>query len=431
MANIILVGAQWGDEGKGKVVDLLAEKADVVVRFQGGNNAGHTLVVNGDKIILHLIPSGILHKGKICIIGNGVVINPDVLIQEISYLKEKGFLNDGKPPRLFISDRAHLIMPFHQTLDLAREKIRGKGKIGTTGRGIGPSYEQKMSRKGIRVCDFMNPEIFSKQLQETLRERDALLRDVYDEHSPHTDELLEKAIKQREILKPYVRDTVLFLDELMNQGKNILFEGAQGASLDIDHGTYPFVTSSNTIAGGACTGAGVGPTKIDQVIGVTKAYTTRVGSGPFPTELNGKIGIQLAEKGAEFGSTTGRQRRCGWLDLVVLKHALRINGLTGLIITKIDVLDELETIKVCTGYQFQGKEINFLPPLVEDLAKVEPVYQEFPGWQQKTEGLKNFEKLPEKAQTYLQFIQKSLGIPILMVSNGPSRKESIILKELF
>ena len=432
MPNVVLVGAQWGDEGKGKVVDLFSQHADVVVRFQGGNNAGHTLVVDGEKVVLHLVPSGILNQGKVCMIGNGVVIDPSVLIDELKQLSEKGFLKESEyGSRLMISDRAHVILPFSKMLDHAREEKRGKSKIGTTCRGIGPTYEQKMSRNGIRMCEFIDDRLFEQRLTEAYRERVDVLKNIYGQNPPSIESMIEESKEQRAVLKALVKDTTLELSKLMKEGKKILLEGAQGTCLDIDHGTYPFVTSSNTTAGSACTGTGIGPTAIDGVVGVTKAYSTRVGAGPFPTELDDDNGKEMAERGAEFGATTGRARRCGWLDLVVLKHAVRVNGLTGLVVTKIDVLDQFETINVCKAYEVEGKKIHALPPTNEGLSEAKPIYESVAGWQAETGQTKDFGALPEKAKNFLKMIEEETGVPVIMVSTGPDRNQSLIIKNPF
>lgn len=432
MPNVVFVGAQWGDEGKGKVVDLFTESADCVVRFQGGNNAGHTLVVDGEKVVLHLVPSGILHANKACIIGNGVVIDPAILISEISQLVAKGKIPAANADqRFWISDRAHVILPLSRRLDALREEKQGAEKIGTTGRGIGPTYEQKMGRTGIRMCDLMREDVFEKRLGAALEERSAMVEKIYGEKPPAKQDVLLEAKAWRQTLLPYVCDTGVKLYDWVKAGKNILYEGAQGTSLDIDHGTYPFVTSSNTVAGGACTGGGIGPKYIDAVVGVSKAYSTRVGRGPFPTELNDAAGDCMVERGQEFGSTTGRKRRCGWLDLVVLKHALRVNGLTHLVLTKIDVLDPFETLKVCVRYELNGKTIDTIPPLVEDLGEVRAIYEELPGWKKDTHDIQRFEDLPQPTKNYFKFIEKELGIPIILISVGPDRKQSLLLQNPF
>jgi len=425
-STVAVLGAQWGDEGKGKIVDLLTEHADVVVRFQGGNNAGHTLIVAGEKTILHLLPSGILHRGKTCLIGNGVVIDPEVLVSEIEKIKKRGFLK--KDAQLLISDRAHVIMPYHRSIDQLREAAKGDGKIGTTGRGIGPAYEDKVARRGIRMGDLIDPDLLRARLEEVLPLHNAYLTKILGGIAFSLDQIYSRYLELGKILERHVCDGSLFLDEQLSRGKKILFEGAQGTSLDIDHGTYPFVTSSNTVGAAACTGAGVGPGAISQVWGVTKAYTTRVGSGPFPTELEDEIGQLLRDKGGEYGSTTGRSRRCGWLDLVVLHHAARVNGLTALAITKLDVLSGFKKIKVCTAYKLRGKSIQHLPSKVEDLRDVKPVYQEFPGWDEDISSIRSFAKLPKNAKRYLEAIEKRLELPLVLVSVGPSREQNALLR---
>jgi len=426
MANIVIVGAQWGDEGKGKLVDLLTERADFVVRFQGGNNAGHTLVVRGEKTVLHLIPSGVLHQGKICVIGNGVVIDPVVLLAEIDPLKARGFLQDDSLLR--ISERAHLILPYHKALDGLREDTRKGAKIGTTRRGIGPTYEHKASRMGIRMADFIDESIFPDLLAANLEVANARLEALGGERlelQPILDEYTACARR----LAPYVTDTAKLLHDAAAQRRRILFEGAQGALLDIDHGTYPFVTSSNAVAGGACTGAGVGPTFIDAVLGISKAYTTRVGSGPFPTELLGEVGEQLRSKGGEFGATTGRPRRCGWLDMVALKHAVRVSGLTSIAITKLDVLAGVDTVKICTGYRLAGEVLDTVPARLGGLEEVRPVYESLPGWTGDLTGMRRWEDLPAEARAYVRRVEQLAGVPVSLISVGPGRKETIQLRD--
>lgn len=429
MSTVVVLGAQWGDEGKGKIVDLLTEHADMVVRFQGGNNAGHTLIVKGEKTVLHLLPSGILHRGKICLIGNGVVIDPEVLVSEMSKIKQKGLLKNEK--QLLISDRAHVIMPYHRLMDQLREVAKGEGKIGTTGRGIGPAYEDKVARRGIRVGDLINPPVFKKLLEEILPLHNAYITKVLGGVAFSFDQIYSQYSQLAKILEKHVCDSSLLLEEKLSKNKKVLFEGAQGTSLDVDHGTYPYVTSSNTVGAAACIGSGVGPGSITHVWGVTKAYTTRVGSGPFPTELEDETGELLRSKGGEFGSTTGRPRRCGWLDLVVLYHASRVNGLTSLAITKLDVLSGMKKIKVCTAYKLRGKLIRHVPSRVEDIAEVKPVYQEFAGWEEDITGVRSFAKLPKNAKKYLQAIEKLLQLPLVLVSVGPSREQNALLKNPF
>lgn len=429
MSRVILVGTQWGDEGKGKVVDLLTENLDMVVRFQGGNNAGHTIIVDGEKTVLHLIPSGILHSDVTCVIGNGVVLDPQILLEEISSLKSRGLFQ--KDDQLVISDKAHLIMPYHKKIDLLREERKGKNKIGTTGRGIGPAYEDKMARKGFRVCDLEYPEEFKARLSDLLGRRNERLLKMFSCKPFDIEEIYHDCMKQYEQIKKYVKNTSLLVHEAAKAGKNILFEGAQGTSLDVDHGTYPFVTSSNTVAGGALAGVGIGPTLIDQVLGVSKAYTTRVGSGPFPTELEDDDGKRLQEQGGEFGATTGRTRRCGWLDLVVLKHALRVNGLTSLALTKLDVLSGFKTIKIATAYDYKGQTLTELPSDLNRLSECQPIYEDCEGWEDTLGSIKDYNKLPENVKKYIKRIEDYLKIPVTLISLGPQRGEEIILKHPF
>ncbi|MDU4598089.1 MAG: adenylosuccinate synthase, partial [Clostridium sporogenes] len=378
MSAFIVLGAQWGDEGKGKMTDYLAENADVVVRFQGGNNAGHTVVVGEKEYKLHLIPSGILYNDKLNVIGNGVVLDPKALFEEISYLESLGV--DITPDRLIISDRAHVIMPYHRVLDGIKERARGNKDIGTTGKGIGPSYTDKMERSGIRVCDLIHKEVFEENLKETLEIKNKIITEVFGEKALDYNEIYNEYLGYAEKLRPFVKDISVIVNKKIKEGREVLFEGAQGTLLDIDYGTYPYVTSSSTIAGGVCIGAGVGPTAITNAVGIAKAYTTRVGKGPFPTELLDKTGDWIREKGHEFGVTTGRARRCGWLDLVILKTSARVSGLTSFAVTKIDTLAGLDTLKVCTGYRLNGEIIDYVPASLEDLAKCEPIYEEFEGW---------------------------------------------------
>ncbi|HKY63311.1 MAG TPA: adenylosuccinate synthase [bacterium] len=429
MANVVIVGTQWGDEGKGKIVDFFTAHADAVVRFQGGNNAGHTLVVDGQKTILHLIPSGVLHPKKICVIGNGVVVDPKVLLHEIATLKKAGYLK--KNENLRISHLAHLIMPYHQAVDLLREKAKGDAKIGTTGRGIGPCYEDKVARRGIRMAEFVEPDLFEARLKGLLPERNAYIQAVLGGEPVSLEALLREYLPLAKAVKPYIADVGELLQAWIAKDKKLLFEGAQGTSLDVDHGTYPYVTSSNTVAGYASCGSGLGPTQIDQVVGIAKAYTTRVGSGPFPTELNDATGEYLRQQGGEFGSTTGRPRRCGWLDLVVIRHAMRANGLTSLVMTKLDVLSGLKKIKVCTGYRLGGKLLKTIPATVEALDRVKPVYQEFPGWPEDLTQVTRWKQMPKAAKSYVEKVEKMLDLPIVSVSVGPSRQQHIVLKNPF
>ena len=420
-----MIGAQWGDEGKGKITDLLSRSADVVVRSQGGVNAGHTVVVAEQTFKLHLIPSGILYPNTECIIGSGTVIDPQVLIEEIEQLKALNVTVDN----LYISQTAHITMPYHRKIDRASEESRGDYKIGTTGRGIGPTYADKSERTGIRVLDLMNPEHLRKQLGWTIEYKNVILEKLYNLPPLDPEKVIEEYLKYAEFLKPFVVDSSLKIYNAVKEKKNILFEGAQGTLLDLDHGTYPFVTSSNPIAGGACVGAGVGPTTIDRVIGVAKAYTTRVGEGPFPTELNDGVGQLLGDLGAEFGTTTGRRRRCGWFDAVIGRYAVRINGLDCLAITKLDVLDELEEIKVCVAYEIDGKICNHFPTNASQFANCKPVYKTLPGWQQSTTGCRSLSDLPKKALNYLKYMAELMKVPIAIVSVGPGRDQTIIVED--
>ena len=428
MANVVVVGAQWGDEGKGKVVDIYTEYADEIVRYQGGNNAGHTLVVGDEKVVLHLIPSGVLHAGKRCVIGNGVVLDPEVFIMEVKRLQAAGRLQDDSS--LLLSESLHIIMPYHKAIDIAREANSGDKKIGTTGRGIGPCYEDKIGRRGIRLMDLLDPVIFSRKLRENLDEKNAILERLGVE--PLEYNAIYRAYQDHaEILKKYMADTALALDKSLKAGKKLLFEGAQGTLLDVDHGTYPFVTSSSTCAGGAATGTGVSPRAINEVIGISKAYVTRVGSGPFPTELLDETGEKLRQVGGEFGATTGRPRRCGWFDAMVIRYSVRVNGLTGIALTKLDVLSDFETIKVCTGYRYEGVMLETLPAKLEVFENCEPVYEELPGWQSDICDVRSFDQLPANAQAYVKRLEELAGCPIVMVSVGPRRDQTMQLKNPF
>lgn len=430
MSSVVVVGAQWGDEGKGKIVDMLTRYADCVVRFQGGNNAGHTLVVDGKKFIFHIIPSGILYEGKKCMIGNGVIIDPGVLIGEIDKLQEQGIT--VSPQRLMISERAHLIMPYHAGIDQAKEASLASGKkIGTTGRGIGPCYMDKVGRIGIKAGDLLDDDLFQEKLQEAVAEKNFLLTEKYKSAPVAYDEIYRLFREYGEKLIPYFRDVSIELDDARKNEENILFEGAQGTQLDIDHGTYPFVTSSNTIAGNACNGSGFGPAHIDAVIGIVKAYTTRVGAGPFPTELVDEIGNRLQEKGHEFGATTGRRRRCGWFDGVVANDATRLNGLTGLAITKLDVLSGLETIKFATSYDLDGRTLRAMPANIRQAAAVTPVYESLEGWHEDIENVREFDELPRQAKEYVKRIEDFTGVPVSIVSVGPDREETLLLSNPF
>lgn len=428
MPSVVVVGLQWGDEGKGKIVDFLSEKADVVARYQGGHNAGHTVVINNEKFILHLIPSGILYKDKMCLIGNGVVVDPAALIEEINGLRARG-VEVGE--NLFLSKNAHLIMPYHIVIDKENERLRGVKSIGTTGRGIGPTYCDKIGRGGIRVAELLHPAVFKEKLKANLVHMNFLLENLYHVSSLNVDDIYNEYMEYAEKLSPYIADTDILINDMISEKKNILFEGAQGTLLDVDHGTYPYVTSSNAIAGGACTGLGVGPTKISKVLGVVKAYTTRVGSGPFPTELKDALGDKLREKGGEYGATTGRPRRCGWLDIVILRHSARINGLTGIAITKLDILDGLDSIKICTSYRHKGKIYNEFPKEMNIFDECEPVYEEVEGWDTSTLGIRDFNKLPKAAKAYIRKIEKILGVKAHLISTGQRRDELILLKKQF
>jgi len=429
MANVVVVGAQWGDEGKGKVVDIYTEYAQNVVRYQGGNNAGHTLVVGNEKTVLHLIPSGVLHEGKRCIIGNGVVLDPKVFLQEIENLKKKGYLKDDR--QLVIDRNVHIIMPYHKNIDLAREKASGDRKIGTTGRGIGPVYEDKIGRRGIRLIDLVNPTVFARKLKEVLPEKNFFLEKFLGEPALVEAEIIEEYNEYGRRLKAYMGNSSLMLNKSINSGENILFEGAQGSLLDVDHGTYPFVTSSSTLAGGACTGTGVGPRHMHEIVGIAKAYVTRVGSGPFPTELNDEMGEKLRQTGQEFGATTGRPRRTGWFDAVALREAVRTNSMTGLAITKMDVLNDLDTIKICTAYSYQGELLEDFPTDLEILQDCKPVYEEVDGWKCSLENATSLENLPEKARNYLYKLEQVTGCPVVLISIGPRRDQTIQVKNPF
>lgn len=428
MSNIVIVGTQWGDEGKGKIVDLLAEFADIVVRFQGGNNAGHTMVVKGEQFISHLVPSGIL-QNKTCIIGNGMVIDPSVLLEEIDYLISKG-INVG-PDNLKISEKAHIIMPYHKHVDNGREKMKGDKKIGTTGRGIGPCYEDKATRRGIRFLELIDTEVFSAKVKSIVKEKNFYLKNFLSYETVDSESIINQYNGYAKKLAPYVTNISIVIDEALKEGKQVMFEGAQGTHLDIDHGTYPYVTSSNTIAGNACGGAGIGPKKITGVIGIVKAYTTRVGEGPFPAELFDETGDAIQKKGAEFGATTGRKRRCGWLDTVMLRNAVRLNGLTGIVITKLDVLGGLETLNICTSYEYNRKPVNDFPACLKTLAACKPVYETLPGWSEDISSIRKFEDLPQNAVNYLKRVEELIETPINIVSVGPGRDETIMLKNPF
>ncbi len=426
--SVVIIGTQWGDEGKGKVVDLLTDRAQAVARFQGGHNAGHTLVIEGKQTILHLIPSGVLRDGVQCLIGNGVVLSPEALLEELDMLEQ------GNVPaisRLGISESCPLILPYHIALDQARERARGKNAIGTTGRGIGPAYEDKVSRRGIRFGELLDRAHFTERLREVMDYHNFTLEHYFKAEPVDYSQVLDQSLSQAERLGPLAMDVTGALHELRRAGKNVMFEGAQGALLDIDHGTYPYVTSSNTTAGGACGGTGVGPRDIDYVLGIVKAYTTRVGAGPFPTELFDEVGRHLGEKGHEFGATTGRQRRCGWLDSVALRRSLDINSVTGMCITKLDVLDGLETLKICVSYGFDGAEIDAPPAGADKFEKCEPIYLELPGWKESTAGARTLDELPANARNYLRKIEELCNVPVDVISTGPDRKETIVLRHPF
>ena len=425
MSVVVVVGAQWGDEGKGKIVDLLSENFSIVARYQGGANAGHTVIIKDKKYILHLIPSGILHPDAECVIGNGVVIDPFALMEEIKLLESQGI---EVKSRLWISQKAHLIMPYHKLLDTASEEKEGENKIGTTGRGIGPAYVDKANRKGIRIVDLLDREMFEKKLRYNLHEKNELLKKVYGKLPLDVDAIIREYLDFDKIIDPYIKDVSVYLSEAIESGKSILLEGAQGTLLDVDHGTYPYVTSSNPVSGGACIGVGIGPTKITEVLGVIKAYTTRVGEGPFPTELLGDDGEFLRKEGQEFGATTGRPRRCGWFDGVVARYAVRINGIDSLAITKLDVLDKFEKIKVCTGYRYKNKILKEFPTDMKILKNCEPIYEELPGWQKSTENAKSWEELPPIAQAYLEYLESITGAPVKIVSVGSRRSQTIFRK---
>lgn len=426
MANIVIVGTQWGDEGKGKIVDLLTQYADIVVRFQGGNNAGHTIVLKGEKFVFHLIPSGILYRNKRCIIGNGVVLDPAVLIDEITELKKRGYFKDDS--QLVISEETHLILPYHRKIDIAKDRVF---KIGTTGRGIGPAYEDKVARCGIRMVDLLDEEVFRKKLGDNLLQKNPYLVEILKEKSFELSEILDEYLRFRKQLEKYVANTSLFLHKEARKGKQILFEGAQGTLLDLDHGTYPYVTASNTVAGNVCAGSGIGPAMIDSVVGVAKAYTTRVGEGPFPTELKDALGEKIRERGGEYGATTGRPRRCGWLDAVIVNHSIRINGIQQMAITKLDVLNDLEKIKICVGYRIHGKVSYHVPSNLKVLESVQPIYEELDGWKSEIKGARKFSDLPRNARRYVQRVEELIDTKIIMISVGSERKETIEIKNPF
>lgn len=429
MPNIVVIGAQWGDEGKGRIVDVISEKVDIIVRYQGGNNAGHTIVIGDEKVILHHLPSGILRQDKLSVIGNGVVVDPKVLLQEINELNSAGYSVDEK--NLKISDRAHVIMPYHREIDSARESMNGKARIGTTGRGIGPVYEDKAARRGIKFADLIDPDSLSARLKEVFEERNAYLTKVLGGNPLNFEEILEEYAEYGRELKRFSCDVSTLLNESISKGQNILFEGAQGALLDIDFGTYPYVTSSSAGSGGASTGSGVGPTKIDTVLGIAKAYTTRVGEGPFPTEISGELGEELRQAGGEFGATTGRSRRCGWFDAFALKYAAQTNGISWLALTKLDVLSGFEKIHICVGYRYKGEQLSSFPSNNQVLKDIEPIYEEMDGWKEDISEAKDISEFPIQARKYLEKLEETTGVPIYTVSLGPSREKIIFLNEIF
>jgi len=426
--NVVVIGTQWGDEGKGKVVDLLTDRASAVVRFQGGHNAGHTLVIDGRKTVLHLIPSGILRENVQCLIGNGVVLSPTALLEELAMLEESGV---PARERLRISESCPLILPYHIALDHARETARGKKAIGTTGRGIGPAYEDKVSRRGLRVGELLEPDNFRERLREVMDYHNHVLQHYFKAEPVDYATVLDEALAQGEQIAPMVADIPGLLHSLRAEGRNIMFEGAQGALLDIDHGTYPYVTSSNCVAGAVCPGSGIGPTKIDRVLGITKAYTTRVGGGPFPSEELGNVGETLRKAGSEFGATTGRPRRCGWLDLVMLRESVIVNGLTDLAINKLDILTGFEEIPVCTAYRIDGKKVVDFPMTLEEVARAEPIYQSYPGWKEDLTGVREWDDLPGNARRYVEAVSAQIEVPIAFISIGPGRDQTINVRDPF
>ncbi len=429
MSTLVVVGAQWGDEGKGKIVDLLTSRADVVVRFQGGNNAGHTLKVGGEQVIVHLIPSGILYPNITNIVANGLVVDPSVLLQEKAELREKGHFQ--KDSQLLLSDRAQVIMPYHKIIDMGREEFLGKAKIGTTGRGIGPAYEDKASRMGIRIGDLIRPAFFRERVYAALDEKNFLIERRFRRPKLNPEEIVQEYLAYGEKLNPHITDTSIALQNFIAGGRHVLFEGAQGTLLDIDHGTYPFVTSSNVVSGNACPGSGIGPNLIEKCWGVVKAYTTRVGQGAFPTELTDRLGENLREKGGEYGATTGRPRRCGWLDMVVVNHSVRLNGLTGIALTKMDVLTGISPIKIATGYELDGKDLGYVPSDINDFGRVKPRYREVKGWDEPLSDCRSFDDLPKNARDYVEMIEHLSGVPVTLVSIGPAREQSILRKTPF
>jgi adenylosuccinate synthase len=422
MPNRVVVGAQWGDEGKAKIVDFLTEEADLVIRFQGGANAGHTVEVGDQKFVFHLIPAGIMHPGKVCVIGNGVVLDPAQLLHEIEEVRSKGFDLDG---RLWVAENAQVVLPYHKTLDQLKEKAAGAAAIGTTGRGIGPAYYDKANRSGVRVGDLLEEEQLREKIKRTTAAHNEVIQKLYGAAALSADEIFEDYRALGRKMAPFVCDTVALVNKALKQGKRLIFEGAQGTILDVDHGTYPFVTSSNTVAAAACVGSGVGPTAVNQVIGVVKAYTTRVGNGPFPTEIPGEVGQELRRVGHEYGATTGRERRCGWFDAVLVRRAAMVNGLTHLAITKMDVMDGFDEIQICTAYEVDGKKRDQFPGQLSVLEKVKPVYETLPGWKSPTVGVTAWKDLPKRAQEYLTRVAQLIDIPIGLISLGPKRHQTI------
>ncbi|WP_438433637.1 adenylosuccinate synthase [Gorillibacterium sp. sgz500922] len=427
MPTVVVVGTQWGDEGKGKITDFLAESAEVVARYQGGNNAGHTILIDNKKYKLTLIPSGIFYNEKVCVIGNGTVINPAALLDEIAYIRENGF----STANLKISDRAHVILPYHLVLDKLEEERKGANKIGTTGKGIGPAYMDKAARSGIRIADLLDPKEFERKLRHNVKEKNSLIEQVYEGQGVDVEEILANYLGYAEQLRPYVTDTSVVLNDMIDQGKRVLFEGAQGVMLDIDHGTYPFVTSSNPSAGAVCIGSGVGPTKIHQIIGVAKAYTTRVGDGPFPTELNNEIGDRIRETGHEYGTVTGRPRRVGWFDSVVVRHARRVSGITGLSLNSLDVLTGLDTVKICTSYRYKGEIIEHYPASLDVLNECEAIYEELPGWSEDISAVRSLDQLPENTRRYVSRVSELTGIPISIFSVGRNREQTNQVRPIY
>lgn len=427
MSTVVVVGTQWGDEGKGKITDFLAESAEVVARYQGGNNAGHTILINDKKYKLTMVPSGIFYSDKVCVIGNGMVVNPGALIQEIEYVHENGF----STANLKISDRAHVIMPYHLVLDGLEEDRKGENKIGTTRKGIGPCYMDKAARNGIRMADLMDAEEFERKVRHMVKEKNVLIEQVYGSKGLDADSIIKEYLEYAEKLRPYVTDTSVVLNDLIDAGRKVLFEGAQGVMLDIDQGTYPFVTSSNPSAGGVCIGSGVGPSKIQQIIGVAKSYTTRVGDGPFPTELMNETGDWIRERGNEYGTVTGRPRRVGWFDSVVVRHARRVSGITGLSLNSLDVLAGLETVKICTAYKYRGELIEHYPASLKMLGECEAVYEELPGWSEDLGGVRRLEDLPANARRYVERVSELTGIPIAIFSVGRNREQTNLVRPIY